>query len=175
MFIGIDIVIRPLSTKKDQFNRSILIFSFLAFPVILLLPHLESKISPLESILSDLYNFHVSIGIGLLIIGGIILIISRIQLGELGGSKIVIEDNHRLMTDGMYKYVRHPIYLGFLLIFSGYSFAMGSIIMKILILIALFLIFRRRMEIEENLLATTFGDEFFEYKKKTARLVPFFY
>lgn len=174
-FVSIDIVIRPLSTKKDQFNRTIVIFSFLAFPLILLLPHLESKFSPLEPILYDLFNFHILIGVSLLITGGIILIISRIQLGGLGGTKIVIEDDHRLITDGMYKYIRHPIYFGFLLIFSGYSFAMGSIVMMILISIAFFLVFRKRMDIEENLLSEKFGDDFLEYKKRTARLVPFLY
>ena len=59
------------------------------------------------------------IGITILILGGVILISSRLMIGRFGSSKITLENNHRIITKGIYGYIRHPLYLGMLLVFFG--------------------------------------------------------
>ncbi|MHA1967226.1 MAG: methyltransferase family protein [Candidatus Hodarchaeales archaeon] len=79
------------------------------------------------------------------------------------------------MTNGIYKHIRQPMYLGFLSLFFGYSISFGSVIMTILIVSALFLIFYNRMNIEENLLKSKFGNEYILYMNRTKRILFFDY
>ncbi|MHA2262137.1 MAG: methyltransferase family protein [Candidatus Thorarchaeota archaeon] len=108
-FLYVDIAIRPVSTKKDEYGSPVRVISVLLLPLILILPYLEYKhFSPL--ILSGTVCGLISIlGISIMVLGGSILLVSRFQLGQHGGPKIVIEDNHRLITTGLYRYIRHPI------------------------------------------------------------------
>ncbi|MFW9905582.1 MAG: methyltransferase family protein [Candidatus Thorarchaeota archaeon] len=175
VIIIIDILIRPLSSKKDEFKRSILIISFVLLPTILILPYFEYKVFIQNWLSSLLYSWGVITGIVFLFIGGFVLLISRIQLGRYGGPRIVIETNHKLITNGVYRFIRHPMYLGFLFAFFGYFLALGSIIMTILICFFFFLIFRSRIQLEERLLLSEFGDEYAEYMDRTKKLLPFLY
>ena len=173
--ISTDIVIRPVSRKKDEYNRTVIIISFLMIPVGVTLPYFENKVI-MEQILSlPTSNWILAIGTGFLIVGGILLLGARLQIGKFGGSRIAIEEKHQLITTGMYRYIRHPIYLGFLLLFFGYSFALGSIIATGGISLAFFLLFKSRMKMEENLLLASFGEEYLAYLKRTKRLFPFLY
>jgi protein-S-isoprenylcysteine O-methyltransferase Ste14 len=173
-FISIDIVIRPVSAKEDKFNRSILMISFLSMPIVFIMPYFEYRMI-MNQILSPLIATISIKGSALLILGGILLLLGRIQLGEYGGPRIVIEDKHQLITTGVYKCIRHPMYLGFLLLFLGYSVAFGSCFMTILISFSFFLIFKSRMDIEEELLVSEFGEKYLGYMKRTKRLIPFLY
>ena len=175
IFISIDIVVRPLSTQKDEFNRSVIVISFLTVPFILYLPYYEYKIFTSQFLPLFVFNLMFLIGNAFLMLGGSLLFLSRKQLGKYGGSKIVIENEHQLITSGLYYYIRHPIYLGFLILFSGYSVALGSIVMMIVITGAFLLIFKKRMNLEEKLLISQFGEEYLNYMNRTKRLIPFLY
>lgn len=175
IIISLDIVIRPTSPKKDEYNRWILVISFLLLPLILFLPYYEYKIAIRDLIPPFLYSGIVITGTVFLFCGGIILLTSRIQLGKFGGPRIVIETNHRLITHGVYRFIRHPMYLGFLIIFFGYSLALGSFFITIVICFAFLLIFKNRIDIEERLLLLEFGDEYINYMERTKRLLPFLY
>ncbi len=174
-FISIDIVIRPKSVKKDEFKRSILMLSFLLLPIILFLPYQEYRILAYQILTPPIYYWTVITGTVLLFLGGVVLLISRIQLGKYGGPKIVIEENHQLITNGVYRFIRHPMYLGFLFIFFGYSLALGSIFMTNVICFIFLLIFKNRIDIEERLLLSKFGQEYMDYMERTKRLFPFLY
>jgi protein-S-isoprenylcysteine O-methyltransferase Ste14 len=174
-FICADIVIRPISRRKDEYNRIVVLISFLLLPIGLIFPYFEYKIL-MKQILPPPISIMVMVfGIGFLLVGGILLLVSRLQIGKYGGPKISIEENHRLITTGMYQHIRHPIYLGFLLLFFGYSSALGSIVTTIGITLILFLIFKSRMEMEEDFLLVSFGEEYLTYLKRTKRLLPFLY
>ncbi|MFX1539050.1 MAG: methyltransferase family protein, partial [Promethearchaeota archaeon] len=174
-FICIDIIIRPISAKKDKFNRFISAISFLLIPIWFTLPYFEFKVLISKSLPSFILNCVSIIGTVLLVFGGLLLLFNRIHLGKYGGPKLVIEEEHQLITTGLYKFVRHPMYSGFLILFFGYSLAFGSILMTITITTVLFLIFKTRMDIEEKLLITEFGEEYSTYMKRTKRLFPLLY
>ena len=174
-FISIDIVIRPISEKRDEYNRAILIISFLLMPLVFMLPYIEFILFTVQFLTPLMSFWSFIIGTVLLVLGGVLLILSRIQLGRYGGPRIVIEDKHQLITHGVYQFVRHPMYLGFLLLFFGYSLAFGSIVMSLVISISFFLIFKNRMDIEEKLLISEFGEEYLTYMEQTKKLFPFLY
>jgi len=175
MFISIDILIRRISTKKDAFQRSISVISFLVFPIFLYLPYIEFFIWEESLLMSGIYCYLLILGNFILFFGGSILFCSRLQLGKFGGPKLVIESNHILIQTGLYRYIRHPMYLGFLCLFLGYNIALGGLFVALLVTCFFFLLFRYRMIIEENQLLKEFGDEYSKYKARTNRLIPLLY
>jgi protein-S-isoprenylcysteine O-methyltransferase Ste14 len=92
----------------------------------------------------------------------------------VGTSKLKIVKEHRLVKDGLYKHVRHPLYLGEILRNLGFVVIFSSVYATLIVLLAsTFLFFR--MDIEEKLLISVFGEEYKKYKRTTKRLIPFIY
>jgi len=169
-----DVAIRSVSTERDRYNRALVGIAFLLFPLAVALPYTEFMWLT-STYLMGLRIFVFIIGVLVLLLGSSILVASRLQIGQYGGSKIVIEEEHKLVTDRIYRYIRNPQYLGFLLLFSGYSFSLGSILMMFVTATGLFLIFRSRILLEEKILLETFGDEYEDYLNHTWRLLPHIY
>lgn len=169
-----DVAIRSISARPDRYNRNLLVLAFLSFPFIVALPYFEFRL--LTSVyVSSFMSTILILGISILLIGWIVLLASRLQIGRYGGARITIEEDHRLVTNGMYRYIRNPQYLGMLLTLSGYAFSLGSLIVTAMTAIGLIVIFRSRIRLEEELLLTAFGDEYREYMRRTWRLVPHIY
>jgi protein-S-isoprenylcysteine O-methyltransferase Ste14 len=122
-----------------------------------------------------IFSFITTLGLIFEICGGLILFYSRKSIGKYGTSSVAIEDNHKLLTKGMYKYSRNPIYLGIILLLTGYGISLSSIISTIFLFIFLVVILLSRMKQEEQILEESFGKEYLEYKKKTKRFIPFIY
>jgi protein-S-isoprenylcysteine O-methyltransferase Ste14 len=173
VFFFIDILIRYTSEKKDKFNRIIIIASFFLFPLLIAAPYIESIYLYLNDTL--IFSFITTLGLIFEICGGLILFYSRKSIGKYGTSSVAIEDNHKLLTKGMYKYSRNPIYLGIILLLTGYGISLSSIISTIFLFIFLVVILLSRMKQEEQILEESFGKEYLEYKKKTKRFIPFIY
>lgn len=76
----------------------------------------------------------------------------------------------KLVTTGAFKYFRHPIYTGLILFFLSFSLASGSIF-RLLLTLALFILFNQKAKYEEVLLTKTFP-EYKDYMKKTWRILP---
>jgi len=100
--------------------------------------------------------------------------IGRRALGELFSEDVRIIPEHRLITGGPYRLIRHPIYLGE--IFFGLSIPMiigslyGCIIMLVPIPMLLY-----RIRIEEKVLVSKFGQEYLDYASRTKKLIPYIY
>lgn len=132
--------------------------------------------------LQDL-NFQIGIplvlGIILLIIGGTFRVTSRMTLTKAGFNminsfKLQIVGNQRLITDGVYSHIRHPLYLGEISRNLGFALFFASLYGLVVMIIAnVFLILRIR--IEERMLIAQFGREYEEYMKKTHKLIPYIY
>ena len=177
LLLFLDTMIRPMTEKKekiDKFSLIILILFVLA-PIILILSYFENKF--FISVYIPIWDsiFISFFGIFIYIIVGIILIGRRIQLGRFAIGLLVIEDNHKLITTGIYKYIRHPIYLGTLVGVLGFGLVYRALLITILCLIMYFLVFRQHIIYEEKILEKEFGEEYIAYKKNSKRLIPFLY
>ena len=106
-------------------------------------------------------------------ISGFILRQWSIQiLGRLFTPVIFIQEGHRLIIKGPYKYVRHPSYSGLLMELLGASLALFNWISFILIFCFMLPPLIYRIKTEEKELIKQFGQDYIDYKKKTKMLVP---
>jgi protein-S-isoprenylcysteine O-methyltransferase Ste14 len=99
-----------------------------------------------------------------MIVGGILLIVlGWMQIHRAKG---------RLVTDGLYKFVRHPQYLGILLLTSGLLVLWVTIPTAVMwpILVYLFVRLARR---EEKEMEKKFGEAYLEYKRGVPMFFPF--
>jgi len=81
------------------------------------------------------------------------------------------ERNRNLRTDGILNYVRHPIYLGTVLIVSGYWFFSPTLATSITTLV-IFTYLPIGMALEEKKLIKTFGEDYLEYKRRVPAIFP---
>jgi len=84
-----------------------------------------------------------------------------------------IQEDHKLITTGPYKRVRHPMYLGL------FVYTLGLCLISLDILVTLFFMFSiwvnyRRIPSEEQMMIDQFGDVYLEYMKKSSKLIPSF-
>lgn len=88
--------------------------------------------------------------------------------------RLSVQGDHRLVTSGPYRIVRHPGYFGFVLAMPGMAFALGSVAMLAFgaVIVAWIV---SRIRVEEAMLLEQFGDEYRDYQRRTKRLIPFVY
>jgi protein-S-isoprenylcysteine O-methyltransferase Ste14 len=112
----------------------------------------------------------------LVIVAGIVIrFVSIRTLGKYFTVDLSIYDEHRLVMEGLYKYIRHPSYSGSLLSFFGLGLSLNNWISLVVICIPVFLAFLYRIRTEERLLLRQVGLGYAEYMKRTKRLIPKIY
>lgn len=94
------------------------------------------------------------------------------SLGDNYSQDIIIKKDHQLITNGPYRYIRHPQYFSQLLINIGGAAATVSYVLGALTLIEIPIYIMRAL-LEDKLLAKHFADQFSAYKKKSSFMIPF--
>ena len=114
-------------------------------------------------------------GLVLFVVGSALRIVPLFVLGRRFSGLVAIQEGHELETGGLYRVIRHPSYLGLLLEASS----AGTLVFRkaIGVLVSLLLIppLVARMNSEEALLASEFGEPYAAYRRRTWRLIPFVY
>ncbi|MCF6181646.1 isoprenylcysteine carboxylmethyltransferase family protein [Lutibacter sp.] len=96
-------------------------------------------------------------------------------LGKFFTVDVTIKENHKLKTDGFYKYVRHPSYAASLLSFIGFGLSYNNWVSLLILVVIISTAFLIRIKTEEKVLINYFGKEYLNYKKSTKKLIPFIY
>jgi protein-S-isoprenylcysteine O-methyltransferase Ste14 len=124
-----------------------------------------------------IYYWDIFFALGLLIIaiGLIIRIISIRQLGQYFTYSVSTVKNHMLMENGLYKFIRHPGYLGQLLIFTGIAISLSNWLSVILMFISTLVGYLNRIRVEEKFLTEQMGDKYSNYQNRTYKLIPKIY
>ncbi len=114
-------------------------------------------------------------GIMLYIFGLIIRWLSIIRLKQRFTVDVAVNREHHLETGGLYRYLRHPSYSGLLLIITGLSLAMNSLISLIVVVVPVFFSISYRIIVEERLLVREFGQSYINFCATRKRIIPFIY
>ncbi len=85
---------------------------------------------------------------------------------------VSITEDHRIIRNGMYRFVRHPAYAGSLLSFLGLALCFSNYVSILMIFVPICAAFLYRIHIEEDALINAFGSEYLDYRASTKRLIP---
>ncbi|MCP3994930.1 MAG: isoprenylcysteine carboxylmethyltransferase family protein [bacterium] len=113
-------------------------------------------------------------GLALFFTGLTIMLVGQTTLWRNYSGTVLIREDHQLITHGIYRFTRNPIYLGGIMAITGIPVYASSLygFLSSLVLIPLIL---NRIRLEERLLTEEFQDAFVRYKETTRRLIPFIY
>jgi len=116
--------------------------------------------------------FSDSVALAICAVGLFVAIWSRKVLGVEWSRDVELKQGHKLVERGPYRFMRHPIYTGHLLM--GLGTAIGSGLLVAFAGLALFVVgFWIKLNQEERLLARAFPDEYPAYKARVKALIPY--
>jgi protein-S-isoprenylcysteine O-methyltransferase Ste14 len=153
--------------REDRSNRWVLV----AFAVLGLL----SAWLPAYTDRNDMWTIDGDstrwIGVIAYTLGGVLRLWPVFVLGHRFSGLVAIQPGHTLVAAGIYGVIRHPSYLGLLVMSLGWSLAFrpwAGVILAVLTLVPLI----ARIRAEEALLHAQFGAEYDAYCSRTSRLLP---
>lgn len=122
----------------------------------------------------DKLIYHLG-ALSLIIIGLLIRWWAILTLGKAFSVNVALREGQRVMKNGLFGIVRHPSYLGMMIIFFSVGLWYRNSIAAAIILVPISCAVLYRIHVEEIALREGFGQEYIEYSRKTKRLVPFVY
>ena len=124
-----------------------------------------------------IYHWSAFFAIGsILSIVGLIIRITSISTLKQHFTYTVTEiEDHELIETGFYKVIRHPGYLGQVLIFFGTATSLSNWLSMTLMIIPVLFGYLYRIRIEERFMIRQWGQKYLDYQNKTKRLIPWIY
>lgn len=108
----------------------------------------------------------------LVMTGIFVLSWARWEMREQFSGHVRIQEGHKLVQSGPYRFARHPGYLGYLLIVAGIAVGFSSLIAAAAMALLLLPGLIYRMRVEEKMLAEVFGENYQHYARRVKRLLP---
>jgi protein-S-isoprenylcysteine O-methyltransferase Ste14 len=166
MWVSRRSLLRPMSHGFARF------FAFEAILALLVINVPQWFVDPLG--LWQLVSWVLLVGSIILVTWGVALLrrLGRARPTAVGAPEFEWENTERLVTAGVYRYIRHPMYSS--LLFLAWGALLKSLSMSTLFLTGiatLAVVVTARREETENL--SRFGQEYRDYMKQTCRFVPF--
>jgi len=96
-------------------------------------------------------------------------------LGHFWSVSLDVRERHILVTNGIYRYVRHPMYTAFWLWAIAQALLLPNWVAGFAAIIGFGVLFFGRVRREEQLMLESFGDDYRKYMARTYRLVPGIY
>jgi len=113
-----------------------------------------------------------AIGLALGVVGLVVRYRAFRTLGRFFTRTLQETEQHRLVTDGVYRHIRHPGYLADLMIFWGAALAMNNWITLAVVVVLLGMAYAYRIRTEEAMLTEIFGQAYRDYQHRSKRLIP---
>jgi len=119
-------------------------------------------------------RWNVPVGLGIMVAATLFHIWARVHLGKNWSSPVMIKTGHELVRTGPYRFVRHPIYTAILGLAVGTALVSGRWLSLAGAGVFAFA-YVRKLRMEEDALAQTFGAAWGDYRKRSSALVPWVY
>jgi protein-S-isoprenylcysteine O-methyltransferase Ste14 len=145
-----------------------------------ILAFLGMEIVPLFAILSpwlDFADFKMPTALGwlgaVLMAGSIILLmVAHRHLGRNWSPSVDLRQEHKLVTQGIYAYLRHPIYASVWLWCLAQALLVHNWIGGLAGLVLFLPVYLTRLPVEERMMLDAFGDEYRSYMRRTGAIFP---
>lgn len=109
------------------------------------------------------------------VVGLVMFRLTHKALGRYWSVTLQMREGHRLIQDGVYGRVRHPMYTAFWLWAVAQALLLPNWVAGLSGLIGFGTLFAFRVGREERMMLETFGEEYRGYASRTARLIPWIY
>src|SRR5438045_1184653 len=161
-------IVKVVTSYKTPLETGLLVLAWVGFFV------------PLIWVASPAFSFaEYALGTGPLVLGVMCLVIglwlfyrSHADLGSNWSITLEVREQHRLITQGVYHHIRHPMYSALELYSLGQALVIPNWVAGPANLVAFTILFTLRVHAEEQMMSDTFGDEYATYAARTKRLVP---
>ena len=97
---------------------------------------------------------------------------SHADLGENWSQTLEIRTGHQLVTHGVYRSIRHPMYASLWLWFLAQSLILQNWLAGLYPLVAFGLMYFIRTPREEQMMQEFFGEQYVDYMRRTGRILP---
>ncbi len=111
------------------------------------------------------------LAIGLLVLGSLSILVAGLGLGRSLTPTIVPVEDGELATGGLYRWVRHPIYLAVILMLAGLALLAGRWLWALTVALVAYAYFDRKAAAEERHLLERYPD-YAHYRARTGKLLP---
>jgi protein-S-isoprenylcysteine O-methyltransferase Ste14 len=97
---------------------------------------------------------------------------SHADLGKNWSISLQIRDEHRLVTSGIYRFIRHPMYTSFFLLAIAQVLLLPNWFAGLAGLVGVTILYAFRVRQEERMMLERFGTDYQAYMARTARVIP---
>ena len=160
------------SWQAGQFDQRSTMFIIIAYPVCAVA--LISSLFLNRSNIALLPSWIAWLGIIIALAGFGLRVWSMSVLGQFYTRTLKVTENQSIVRAGPYRFIRHPGYLGSILIWSGVAASTTNWIALLIVLVVMFAVYIYRIQSEEKMLLST-NAGYAEYRKHTKRLIPLIY
>jgi protein-S-isoprenylcysteine O-methyltransferase Ste14 len=119
-----------------------------------------------------LYPIPLVAGVLCLVLGLWLFHRSHVDLGTNWSITLEVRENHQLVTRGVYRWVRHPMYLALFIYSAGQALVLPNWLVGPCYGIAMVVLFAFRVGPEERMMLEAFGKDYQAYMATTKRLIP---
>lgn len=112
------------------------------------------------------------VGLPLTMLGLWLLAWSHSCLGEAFSTAVDLAAGQKLVTSGPYRWVRHPMYVSYYLIWPGLSLLAANWLVGGVGLVMMSLMLAWRLPREEGLMLEAYGERYLDYQRQTGALLP---
>jgi protein-S-isoprenylcysteine O-methyltransferase Ste14 len=160
--------VKVAKSRKTSLETGLLVLAWIGFFI------------PLIWIASPMLSFaEYRLGLGPLVAGVMCFVIglwllyrSHADLGTNWSVTLEVREQHRLITQGIYRRIRHPMYFALVVYSLGQALVIPNWVAGPANLVAFTILFALRVHAEEQMMTDVFGDEYTTYAARTKRLVP---
>lgn len=112
------------------------------------------------------------VGAAILLSGVICFASAQLTLGKNWSLHPEIRADHVLVMNGIYTWIRHPMYTAYILLGVGSLLTSANLLIGLTLLAPVLIICLTRIAAEEAMMVEKFGDAYREYKQRTGALWP---
>jgi protein-S-isoprenylcysteine O-methyltransferase Ste14 len=160
----------PKSERRVNTQETILLS--LLFLAMFFLPLFYSTTNWLDFANYSLPNWAGWLGVILILLALAIFRQSHADLGLNWSPSLEIRKEHKLITNGIFRYIRHPMYASQWIWVIAQPLLLQNWLAGFLDLFVFIFFYTLRVRAEEKMMLETFGDEYREYMKKTGAIFP---
>jgi protein-S-isoprenylcysteine O-methyltransferase Ste14 len=109
-------------------------------------------------------------------VGALVLFrLTHKALGKMWSVSLQLKQDHKLVTTGIYRRLRHPMYSAFWLMAVAQGLLLPNFLGGLAGLVGFGLLFALRIGPEERMMEEAFGEEYRAYRERTWRIIPFLF